>query len=155
MTPQEFISNAAAWNNSAINWQSNIAHALDVSPQAIKKIANGGKVNSKIATAMLDLCGETAPQAVHAEWINGEGEDGREYLIHTRHPRFQALVITGETDYDIENDNGVIYQCGYSLICGFLWIDRRPDNLTELMESACDALEEIAVICAPPKSAYD
>lgn len=78
-----------------------------------------------------------------AEWICGPGSDGHEYLVHTMSPRFLCLVLTEDeygvfahqTDGDCEADG--------MWLCGFHWIDRRPDDLAMWMERAADALEAL------------
>lgn len=145
MTRDEFIQNSIALIGTAVGWQSEIARRLGVSDRYIRLIVAGDRpVNDGIAKDLLSLLGESAPQMIHAKFVLGVGSDGREYLIHTHHPRFQCLVIpdgTTKSDYDLEKDAGVQFtSMGYTL-AGFIWSDRMPDNITMLMESACDFID--------------
>jgi len=143
MTPHEFTSNAIAWHGSAHNWVGAVSKALNVNRRTVQRIANNGNVSPRLGQALLNLIGEVAPQVVHAEWVNGEGDDGREYLIHTRKPKFQALIITDGDDYDLDSDAGIKYAFDDCVLCGFQWIDPMPNNVTELLERAGDAVQSI------------
>lgn len=143
MNKDEFIQNSVALIGTSLGWQSEIARRLGVSDRHIRRIVAGqANVADGLAKDLLDLLGERAPQVVHAEWIIGAGSDGREYLIHTHHPRFQCLVIDQDNhNYDLENDNGVQFTSGDYVLAGFLWLDRMPENITDLMEAACDFID--------------
>jgi hypothetical protein len=144
MTREEFIHNSVALVGTSVGWQAKIARQLNVSDRYIRLIVAGDRpVNDGIAKDLLDLMGESAPQLIHAKWVLGDGSDGREYLIHTHHPRFQCLVIPdNESDYNLSADAGVQYgPDGYTL-AGFIWLDHKPDNITQLMESVCDFIDD-------------
>jgi hypothetical protein len=85
MTREEFISNGVAWHGAAVGWQRALAHALDINPETVRKAVKHGP-SENLAAALLRLFGETAPARVPAEWICGDGNDGREYLVHTISP---------------------------------------------------------------------
>ena len=144
MTKDEFIQNSIALHGSSIKWQSSIARRLDISNRHMRRIVSGqSNVSEGLAKDLLRLLGESAPQIVHAKWVLGRGSDGREYLIHTHHPRFQCLIVTDDDkDYNLELDAGVKYTSqGYTL-AGFLWLDKMPENITQLLEQACDFVDE-------------
>ena len=140
MTSEEFIQNSIALIGTTIGWQSAIARRLGVNNRTIRKIVKGDlKISDGLAKDLLDLLGENAPQIIHAEWILGQGDDNREYLIHTRHPRFQCLVLDlNDPEYEFDHDAGVQYTFNNSVLCGFLWHDRKPDNIAEVLEPACE-----------------
>lgn len=143
MTRDEFVSNGVAWHGSAIGWQAALARALDVDSRTIRRAVADGP-SDKLGRALLGLFGDAGPSRVPAEWISGDGSDGYEYLVHVARPRFLCLTLTdseydtftGKSDGDYENDG--------QWLCGFHWIDPRPDNLAALMERACDALDGFA-----------
>ena len=140
MTREEFISNGVAWHGSAVGWQAALARALEVEPRTIRRAVADGP-SDRLARALLRLLGDGAPVLVPAEWICGDGSDGREYLVHVMSPRFLCLVLT-EGEYDaFEQQSDGDYQTGGAWLCGFHWLDRRPDDLAHWMERAADALE--------------
>lgn len=145
MTKDEFIQNSVALVGTSVGWQSEIARRLGVSDRYIRHIVAGSRpVNDGIAKDLLDLMGESAPQSIHAKWILGDGSDGREYLIHTHHPRFQCIVVPNKkSDYDLSRDAGVQYGSDGYTLAGFIWLDHMPDNITSLMESACDFIDDL------------
>ncbi len=143
MTREEFISNAVAWHGSAIGWQSALARAIGVDPRTIRRAVKDGP-SVEVAAGLMALFGDSAPARVPAEWICGDGSDGREYLVHTLSPRFLCLVMTEDEYENFDHQRDGDYQVGGSWLCGFHWIDRRPDNLAMWMEHAADALEGFA-----------
>lgn len=141
MTSDEFQANCIAVTGSALGWQAEIARRLGVDPNTIRKAAKFGP-SDNLARAILDLIGEPVSERVHAEWICGDGDDGREYLIHTRFPRFRCIVVAAEDDYDLDADESGVFQVNEETwLAAFHWQDRRPEGLAHLMEQAADALE--------------
>lgn len=141
MTREEFISNCVAITGSAMGWQAGIARRLGVDPNTIRKAVKHGP-SDNLARAVLEQTGEPVAHNVHARWICGDGDDGREYLVHTRFPRFRCLIVALEDDYDLSADEGVVYQVNdETWLAAFAWIDQRPDGLSSLMEAASDAVE--------------
>jgi len=139
MTKDEFIQNAVALHGSSIGWQSSTARSLNIADRTVRRIVKGEQLVSEgIAKDLLTLLGEAAPQIIHAEWILGTGSDDREYLTHTRYPRFQCLVLENDSDYNFDKDAGVQYGFEDIRLCGFLWHDKIPENLTQVLERACD-----------------
>lgn len=140
MTREEFISNAVAWHGSAIGWQAALARRLDVDQRTIRRAVKDGPTD-RLAAALLRLLGDGVPVRVPAEWVCGDGSDGREYLVHTMAPRFLCLVLTEDEYDDFEHQTDGDYQVDDCWLCGFQWIDRRPENIALWMERAADALE--------------
>ena len=94
--------------------------------------------------ALLEAIGQTDPQAVLPEWIFGDGNDGREYLVHMRSPRFTCRIVAEDDEsYDPVADDGVKYRTGDLMLCQFVWHQPRPSDIAGLMERASDALNEI------------
>ena len=85
------------------------------------------------------------------EWIIGEGQDGREYVVHSAPPRFIArVVMTDEKDgtpLDSEEPadlvGGIVYAADPgTVLCEIDWIDEpQPSEITALMEAAAEAIE--------------
>ena len=141
MTPSEFQANCMAITGSALGWQGEIARRLGVDPNTIRKAAKHGP-SDNLARAVLDLIGEPVSEQVHARWIVGDGDDGREYLVHTRFPRFRCVVVAEGDDYDIHADESGVFRVNEETwLAAFHWQDRRPDGLAHLMEEAANALE--------------
>lgn len=144
MTREEFISNSVAITGSALGWQGEIARRLGVDPNTIRKAAKHGP-SDNLSRALLGLIGEPVAAAVQARWICGDGDDGREYLIHNRYPRFSCLVIAEGDDYDLDADESGVFQVNPGTwLANFHWIDKRSDGLALLVEQAADALEQFA-----------
>lgn len=57
-----------------------------------------------------------------AHWIIGDGEDGREYIVHTAPPRFFA-VVAGEGDQADRLDGIVFGLDDVTDLCEIIWID--------------------------------
>lgn len=140
MTRDEFVANGIAWHGSAVGWQSALARALGVRTDTIRKACKDGPSDA-LAAAVMELFGEAVPTRVPAEWICGDGSDGREYLVHTLAPRFLCLVMTDEEYADFEHQAEGDFMSEDFVLCGFHWIDRRPSNYANLMERAADAVE--------------
>ena len=141
MTREEFTSNGVAWHGSAVGWQAALARALGVEPRTIRRAVADGPTD-RLAAALMALLGDGVPVRVPAEWICGDGSDGCEYLVHTMSPRFLCLVLT-EDEYEIfEHQSDGDYQVDDCWLCGFQWIDRRPENIAVWMERSADALDQ-------------
>lgn len=155
MTPDEFIRLSVQWHGSALGWQAALARALDVEPRSIRRFAQHGPPEG-VARDLRSMLGERAPQGVHARFVLGFGEDGREYIHHSKAPRFTAMVVPidpatdePQTEYGIDQDDGVQYRAGTDLICALHWIDRMPDDpvtISRLMDDAADAITRISEI---------
>ncbi len=143
MTREEFVATGTAWHGSAIGWQAALARALDVERRTIGRAVKDGP-SDKLARALLGLLGDSAPVRVPAEWICGDGNDGREYLVHTLSPRFLCLVLT-DSEYDaFDHQSPADFHAGGIWLCGFHWIDRRPDDVVFWMENAADAVDRFS-----------
>ena len=158
LTPPELAAlGTAAFGHQ---WQSALARTLSVSDRTVRRWAAGSSpipdtLEDELAAA-LGWTKRGRPDWPRDQWIIGDGVETasntrREYIIHTRKPRFMARVIaldelTGEPQPD-EGDtdfSGVVFQAGPdSQFCEIVWIDPPPAGrkLSALMESAADALE--------------
>lgn len=84
-------------------------------------------------------------------FIVGEGESGKEYIIHTRPPRFVATVHSeegGDDDLGLDILSGLTYGCadGDATLCEFVWWDKPPEDeseLRQLLRRADAAFEQI------------
>jgi hypothetical protein len=59
-------------------------------------------------------------------------------------PRFLCLALTDDEYAAFAHQSDGDYQLDGMWLCGFHWIDRRPDNLSMWMERAADALESFS-----------
>lgn len=78
----------------------------------------------------------------HERWILGQGESGRQYVIHTHSPRFIAeLFVAGEEP--LGGISLVLPDSG-EIASNIAWIDPVPDEteLIILRKMMADALEE-------------
>ncbi len=70
-------------------------------------------------------------------------------IFHPPDQKFELMfklflsILGPDDDYDLSMDAGIKYGFDEFTICGFLWIDPRPNNITDLMEAACNAIEEV------------
>lgn len=141
MTRDEFVSNAVALVGGGHGWQTRLAERLGVDSRTVRRAIKDGP-SDRLAAHLRACLGESAPQGIVAEWIVGVGDNGRDYLIHTRSPRF-VCEIRPDGDESPEDD-GVKYTNGDEVLCAFVWQDPMPDALSIWMERACDALDRIA-----------
>ena len=161
-TPQEFRALGLALYGGAHGWQSALARRLGVSDRTVRRWASGETpIPSRIQSEIMPLTGPNDPpeSVFHRdEWIVGDGplhEAGsrHEYVIHAWPPRFICRAVEVDEDSgkpaidEGEADllTGIVYQAdSTTLLCEFQWIDDPPSGgklLTDLMESASDALE--------------
>ena len=143
MTREEFISNAVALVGGGHGWQTRLAHELDMSDRNIRKAVKDGP-SEGVARALMQAMGEASNSVRHAEWICGDGDDGREYLIHTAHPRFRCIVVAEGDDYDIADDDTGVFRNDDVYLAGWHWIDPRPVNFAYWAERAADALDSFS-----------
>lgn len=140
-------------------WQAAAARALKVSDRTVRRWAAGMvQLPEWAQQALMAMAGVTDEGAVawpRAEWIIGddppdEGGRRREYIVHTRLPRFIARLVEidddgrpvpGEGEADVTT--GVAYRADpNTVICELHWIDRPPaSGLVALMEGAANAIE--------------
>lgn len=146
--------------------QSRAARALGISDRHMRRLLAGQSPIEDWVVIKLDaLSGATKTHLTSDEWILGEGIDSdnaRRYVIHTMHPRFiaRAVEIDEETEEAVAPDNDVdpksiVYRANEGLALAELhWIDPAPSgqDLTRMMEAACDALErwEVAQVGDDP-----
>ncbi len=123
-------------------WQSAIARDLNVNDRRISKWLSGDPVPSGIWAELAAL--EAGRRAwPRDEWIIGTDAEGeRDYIIHTRAPRFMARFVSEDAAYDIE---GLTYEtAGGEVICEIAWIDPAPlddPSRLDLMQRAETAID--------------
>lgn len=139
MTRDDFVSSGIAWHGSSVGWQSALARALGVESRTIRRAVAAGP-SDNLARALIDLIGNSVSARVPAEWVCGDGSDGRKYLIHLRFPRFLCLILT-EAEYEgFPQKSGSDYKADGQVLCAVQWIDRRPDDPVPILDAARDAL---------------
>lgn len=103
--------------------------------------------------AMLGVTDAATPDWPRDEWIMGEGPPPRrrEYVIHTRRPRFIARVVAIDLLQDVPEPNeepvdfgGVNYDAGDSRLCEIAWIDPAPADPTALRSLIDRAADQLA-----------
>ena len=142
---------------SAYGWQSSMATLLGVNDRTVRRWASGESdipdwVETKLRKAMgIDpLLGFILTP--HDDWLIADGRNRREYIIHTRTPRFCARIVAvdpsegtplpdqGQADVT----TGVVYQLGLDcVLCEITWLDAPPGAaaLQKLMDEAGDFYE--------------
>ncbi len=162
-TPEELERYCVALIGRAWGWQSEIAHRLGVTDRTVRRWASGetqlpARVQAELEDLARSASGSRMGFACRDEWIVGDGprtasRARREYIVHTRPPRFIARVVAldeltdgPEPDEDpVDTETGVAYQAlPETLICEIEWLDPVPrgPELARLMEAAADAIEE-------------
>lgn len=162
MTPQELAAIGLA--SYGVNWQSPLARAIGISPRHMRRLASGeSPITDGIEADIRKVLGvaEIAdPDWPRDEWIVGDApiEQGtgarREYIIHSKRPRFIARVVAvdddglpepGEEPADILT--GIVYSGAGYLISEIVWLDPPPAGpgaIHRLLEEAADAIDASA-----------
>lgn len=154
MTPTELraVGLALRLNNSEL------ARRLGLTPRTMRRMLSAESPITdrtiKAVRALMDGPVVQASDWPRDEWIVGEGSppDRREYVIHTRSPRFMARVvaidtISGHAEPDEDPADiigGTVYDADESTICEVAWIDPAPSDpvaMLALLERAADQLE--------------
>jgi len=158
MTPTEL--QAIGMAVFGMEWQSALARAIDMSPRHMRRLTAGvSPITETIAADIRRVLGVAEigdPDWPRDEWIVGDApvEAGtgarREYIVHTRRPRFVARVVAVDNDglAEPQEDPADILTCAYSssdyVVCEIVWIDPPPgaEKIHALLEAACDAIDE-------------
>jgi len=157
-TGQDFTSFAVALLGTAYGWQSAIARQLNVDSRTVRRWVKYGPPD-KIRDELLKMAGVEDDSGLafpRDEWVLGDGIETqsntrREYITHTRTPRFIARIVDideltnlPQPDEDpVDTTTGIVYRIRPSqIMCEFLWIDRPPISveLTNILEAAADAV---------------
>lgn len=159
MTRQELAAIGLA--TFGMNWQSPLARALGMSPRHIRRLASGDSpITESIAADIGKMLGASAiadPDWPRDVWIVGDAADEfgarREYIVHTKRPRFVARIVActddglpepAEEPADILT--GTVYASGDYVVCEIVWHDAppTPDKIHALLEEACHAIDASA-----------
>ena len=139
-----------------VGWQSAIARKLrsrggvnEVNNRTVRRWLASGHVPDWVEAQLVEMMGGTSPTPwPRDEWILGDGQDGREYIVHAAPPRFVARVVmvdeaTGlpapaEEPADVAG--GIVYVVDEgTVLCEIEWIDEvDPGQVTPLIEAAAD-----------------
>ncbi len=121
-----------------VNWQSPLARAIGISPRHMRRlIAGESPITEGIAADIRRALGATAvdPDWPRDKWIIGDApaeadtKARREYLVHTRRPRFVARVVMVDDDGEPEPADvitGVVYASEDYVLSEIVWIDPPP-----------------------------
>lgn len=140
-----------------------MARALGVSPRHMRRLAAGdAPITAGIEADIRKMLGGTDipdPDWPRDKWIIGDAppeEDTqarREYIMHTKHPRFIARIVQVDDEGRPEKSEeptdilaGHRYASEDYVLCEIVWIDPppSPEKLLALMEEACDAIDASA-----------
>ena len=160
MTPDQFAQTAIALLGTTLDWQTRIAAKLEVTPETVESWMSGTPIPPEIFDKFEALLGLTQILPwPRDEWLIGDSPHPspnghrREYIFHMMPPRFVARVVAcvdgvvapEEEPADILS--GVTYVAHddgseETILCEFVFIDEvKPNELTQLLEAAADALE--------------
>lgn len=159
MTPQEFRTVGLALAKGVDGWQAALATHLGVPPRTIHRWASGAScIPPGVASALRPALPDA--ELPRDEWIVGDGAAAgegfrREYVVHTRSPRFVARAVVTDPDGRPDGDEepadtvtGMTYQAREDLVlCEFKWLDYPPadtEELRKLLEAAVEALDASA-----------
>jgi len=115
-------------------WQAAMARDLGVSDRRLRQWLSGDPIPPGIWRD-LERIEAGRGRWPTDEWIVGTDAEGlREYIIHTRAPRFVARVaIDGDGSVDLIS--GVTYACrAGELICEVAWMDTPPTSEPEVLD---------------------
>ena len=159
MTAAEFRAIGVAFYGDTNEWHTAMAERLGVSPREVNRWASGA---SRIPPGVVAALNPT--QESHDwprdEWICGEGLPDaighrREYVVHTKPPRFIARAVQVDSEIGIMPDeapadalSGLVFSANEDTdLCEIVWIDLPPTDETELralLSAAADALDSTA-----------
>lgn len=156
MTPDQLRAIGAA--RYGADWQSPLARAIGMSVRHMQRLAAGTHpITAGIERDILTALGGTAiadPDWPRDAWIVGDGRDDlghvREYVVHSRRPRFVARVValddTGEptpSEQPADISTGIVYEGDGYVLVEVVWLDPTPPlaDVHRLLEAACDAVD--------------
>lgn len=163
MNAKEFTAASIAFLGTTIGWRSAIARRLKVGDRTVRRWLEDDKTPDWVDGKLSEMMGATEISPwPRDEWVLGDGvtADGRqrEYIVHLAPPRFVARIVecddTGLPMPDEEPADvlsGVVYVADGSdpdsstVLCEIEWIDEvPPGQITQLLEAAADAIEEMS-----------
>jgi hypothetical protein len=124
-------------------WQTALARDLNVSDRRVRQWLAGDPIPAGVLRDLERL--ETEKRGwPRDEWIIGtDAEGSREYIIHTRAPRFVARLAQEDGHADLLT--GITYACGSGeTLCEVAWIDAAPmdePSLLDLFQRAETAID--------------
>lgn len=142
MTPYEF--RAIGQRLLGPGWQTRLARLLGVADRTVRRWASGDSPIPEglpADLARLEAAGAGWPRD---RWlIATDPESQRDYLIHTREPRFIARVSLEDPEAD--EVTGITYSCrSGEVLCEIVWFDPPPldePSLLRLLQEGESALE--------------
>lgn len=132
-------------------WQRALARAIGVNERTMRRYASGATpVPPGVARdirRVLGAAGAPGEGWPRDEWILGDGATGpdgsrREYIVHTRAPRFIARIVYGAgpapTEGGADTITGIVYESDGFALAQIVWIDPPPGpaELAALMDAA-------------------
>lgn len=130
--------------------QTSAAHILGVDPRTIRrKIRDDDLINPGWVVDLQKVTGRTPNDAI-ARFVTGKalgGDTARHndlYLLHTQHPRFLCKVTKENCAGATNRKDQVIarhFACGDWVMFDFMWFDAPTEQVTEVLEYACQVLD--------------
>ena len=137
MTPSAFRAACAALYQGRGDWQAALAHHLSVDKRSVRRWCS--ETGDGPPDWVIDKLGIVRDPAVpRDEWILAlrSSEDGRDYVIHTRAPRFVGRLVDVDGDGLPEPDElpadvtgGITMDVGEGIVlCEIAWGDPPPTD---------------------------
>ena len=158
LTPEDLRNIAESLGLPAYGWQKKMSQLLSVTDRTVRRWASGEAaipdwVESELKKAMGVDPSLGLTLTSRDEWLIADGGEEREYIIHTRAPRFCARVVDidpleGTPLPDQGNADvisGITYEMGLDcVLCEIAWLDAPPGaaSLKRLLSAAANFYEE-------------
>jgi len=139
MTPEQLEK--IGWRLFGHRWQTPMSWALGVADRTVRRLVSGKTpISESLSDAILRL-------DAHDRWVVGDGvETRREYITHTKWPRFTGRLAT---DAEVIDFDGLTYGCwDGTTLCEIVWVDAPPATKADLLglfTSLDSALEAVSL----------
>lgn len=158
MNRDELQTAAIALLRSAVSWQSGLARLLKIEVRTVRRWVSENATPEWVEAEIGKLMGaQDALPYPRDEWLIGEAvtADGRnrEYIVHLAPPRFAARIVVTDpygipipSEMPADTMNGTVYQIDdETILCEVAFFDDvTPAEITQLMEAACNAIDQEA-----------
>lgn len=104
-------------------WQSPLARAIGAPSRTVRRLAAGQRITERMEARIRGAVGEAQSTLPRDEWMIGHAKRHR-YLVHTRAPRFIALIATNQLGPG--DLIGIINRGPAWTLCEIVWIDAPP-----------------------------
>lgn len=135
MTEQDMLR-AIGERLHGTRWQTALARDLGVSDRRVRQWLSGDPIPAGVWRDLERLQVERRGWP-RDEWIIGSDAEGqREYIIHTRAPRFIARIASDDEEIGTaDRITGITYACaGGETLCEVVWQDPMPTSEPEVRD---------------------